>query len=283
MAFAAGLVYQEDWAAQLQMMLDESQVWKEICNVVYLNTRTYNNPYLSDPTVQSHTRGTPYTMQTVSQTNETVNIVQSNVLAQFIDRADLAQSRYTDQMYLARRQGILLNESIESALFADHANWTNFTNASIGGSAGNITVSASNIDDIVRGIKRVIRTAGGNSLMKQNGAFIVWRPADFEILEAYAQANGFSLADQALKNGTELGYNLFGVYHYFSNLLTANHLFAGVRNLEFIGILRDTYGQIMVDDKDPAQTSGVSVVSRVDFGIKTWTNFQPVLFDVTVA
>jgi len=73
-------------------------------------------------------------------------------------------------------------------MLANHGMWTDFDNSAIGGAAGNITVDANNLDDIVRGVKREIREANGKDLMKRNGVFIIWRAADFEILEQVAQA-----------------------------------------------------------------------------------------------
>ncbi len=276
------IIYKEDWAETLQAELDEPVKWKEICKIEYANTRVLHNPYLTDATVQTGLRGTPYTMQAIVQTDESVTINTFKILPQVIDRADLAQSGYLRQMELAKRQGVLLNEAIESAVYADYGNMTAFDNATIGGAAGSITVSATNIDDIIRAVKREIREASGETLLERNGGFIVWRPADLEILEAFMQANGFAVADQALKDGTVQGIRYMGLSHYSSNLLTSGHLIAGVKKVYHLGIVKDTYGQIVVDDKDPNLVSGISVVSRVDFAGKVWTKVKPVLFDIAV-
>lgn len=276
-------VYKEDWAVKLQERLSEPTKWKDVCRVELTNTKVIHNPYLTEATVQTGARTSPYNYQAITMTDESVSIDTFKIIPQFIDRADLAQSTYADQMVLADKQGVLLNEAIESAFYADYGSMTTFDNSEIGGSAGNITVSATNIDDIIRAIKRKIRVAGGESLMERNGAFIVWRPADLEILEGFMQANGFSTADTALRGGASQGINYMGITHYSSNLLTSGHVVAGVKKAYYIGILRATYGQIMVDDKDPSQTSGIGIVSRVDFKGKVWTKMLPVLFNVTVA
>ena len=279
-------IYKEEWATKLQEMLDEPTKWKDVCRVEYTNTKVFHNPYLTDPTVQSLSRGTPYTMQPITETDESVNVNQTRVAASFIDRADLAQSTLLKQMELAERQGVLLNEQVETAFYADHGNLTNFGSGDItGGSVADtttITVSETNIDNIIRHIKRVIRVASGEGLLERNGGFIVWRPADMEILESFMQAYGFATADQALKGGAKQGMNYMGITHYTSNLLAANHVIAGVKKLYHIGILKDTYGQIVVN-QDPALTSGISVVSRVDYGLKAWNNSKSVLFDMNVS
>lgn len=277
------IIYPEDWATKLQERLSEEVKWKDICRVEYTNAKVLHNPYLTDATVQTGYRGTAYTMQQVVETDEYITIDTFKILPQFIDRADLAQSLYTRQMELADSQGILLNEAIEAAVYADYASLTTFDNASIGGSAGNITVAITNIDDIIRGIKREIREASGEGLLSRNGGFIVWRPADLEILESYMQANGFVTADRALNGGMKQGVEYMGMTHYSSNLLTSGHVIAGVKKLYHLGICKSTYGSIMVNEKDPGNISGISVVSRVDFKGKAWAKVIPVLFNVTVA
>lgn len=234
--------------------------------------------------VATHTRGTAYTFQAYALTNETRTIEQSGIVPQFIDRADLAQTTYVKQMYIAETQAVLLNEKIESYLLGKYGSLTAFDNTAIGGSAGNITVAESNVDNIIRAMKREIREANGEDLANRFGMFIIWRPADFEKLEAFVQANGFSTADNALLNGTIPGFNYLGVDHYVSNKHTANHLIGGVKKQISIGILKDTYGQVVIN-QDPADTtplSGVGVVSRIDYEVAVWANTKPVLFDIQV-
>ena len=277
------IVYQEDWVTKLQERLSEMTKWKDFMRVEITNTRTLHNPYRTDATVLTLVPYTAYVPAQVALTDETVTIDAPYVIPEIIDRADLAQSGYLKQMEIADNQGVQLNEQIESYIYGQHAQVTDFDNASIGGAAGNITVSASNIDDIIRGIKREIREAKGETLMERNGVFIVWRPADFEILEAFMQANGFSTADNALKGGVKGGMDYMGVTHYSSNLLTAGHLLGGVKKVYHLGILRDTYGAIMVNEKDPGNVSGISIVSRLDLKVKAWFKTKVLLFDILVA
>ena len=112
-----------------------------------------------------------------------------------------------------------------------------------------------------------------------------------EILEAFMQANGFMSSDRALNgNGatdsefttSAGGLNYMGVTHYASNLLTAGHVIAGVKKLYHLGIVKDTYGQVVVT-QDPLNISGIGVVSRVDYKGKAWHNIVPILFNVNVA
>lgn len=279
--------YPQEWAKKLQERLDHPTNWKRVANVIYTDTRIMNVPYMSTtPAVQSLTRGSAYTMQDYALTNNTLTISSDIVSPQFIDRADLAQCTLANQMDMADMQGQLINEYIEAAVLADHAAWTNFGDTGggvLGLTASTITVSQTNIDDIIRGIKREIVKANGINLFNKNGAFIIWRPADYEMLEAFCQANGFVTSDSYLKDGLPFGgFSYMNVEHLQSNDFTAGHVFAGVKNLYTIGILKSTYGQI-VHTTDPLNVSGVGVISRADYGLLTPTKYLPVLFDVNVA
>lgn len=283
------IIYAEEWAVKLQERLSEDNKWKRICRVSYTDMKVLHNPYMSDATVQTGTRGSAYTHQAITVTDQTVDIDTFNILPQLIDRADAAQQTYVRQMELAESQGILLNESIETAMMAAHAQWTNFgdTGGGVLGLASTaITVGTGNIDDIIRGIKREIRKANGESMMNRYGAFIVWRPEDFELLEAFEQANGFNTADSALIQGTTQGHLYMGVRHFSTNKYAAGHLFGGVMNVFHLGICKSTYGQIVID-QEPATSggavSGIGVISRVDFKFKAWAKTTPVLFDINVA
>lgn len=272
----------------LQDRLDHPTTWKELCKVDVSDSRVISTSYVQTmATVQTVTRGTAAALQDIGETAQSLTISTGRDLGLYMDLADLAQSPWTKPAELFDRIGALLNEYIESAFLAQHASWTDFDNASIGGAAGNITVTAGNIDDIIRGVKREIREANGQMKMNQYGVGIAWRAADFELLEAFTQANGFASADQALKEGTVEGLRYLGVDHYWSNEHTAGHVFAGVKKIQRLGILRGTYGQAHTIDFPAGSTnnflSGRAFYSRVDIGHLTPGEHAGILFDVNVA
>ena len=282
-------VFAEEWAATLQAQLDEPTKFKDIMDVQFTDSKVYHNPYQTDITVQTHVINSAYTPQGVSQTDESVTLSLSRNYPVYVDRADLSWS-YAKQMFHANRAGVLLNEAIESSVYADHANRTDFGAGDItGGSVADttqITVSATNIDDIVTHVRRVISVAQGDSLFERNGGFFVWRAADFQLLTQFAMANGFATADSALKNGfggNQSGFEYMGFTHYSSNLLTANHVVAGVKNVYTLAILNATYGKLVVADGEAGAYSGVQINSRVDFNVKAWNNTKSVLLDVNVS
>jgi len=282
-------VYPEDWAAALQTELDEPNKWKDICNVEFTDSRVLHNPYFTDLTVYTGSRGTPYTPQAVTETDESVTYSTYKWAAYFIDRADLIQSDYSKMMYLAQRQGVQLNEAIESAMYATHASFTDFGSEDLAGSTGStaITVTDTNVSDIINILYQRILENNGASILERNGAFIVWTPYDFTQLRNFAAANGFSSADKVLSGGTTNpssggGFDYLGFTHYTSNLLTSGHVFAGVKKVLHLGILRGTYGDVNYTN-DPNNVSGIGIVSRVDYGFKVWTKVKPLLYDVNVS
>lgn len=279
------IIYHEEFETKLQERLDAPMKWKEICNVEYTNSRVLHNPYLTDSTVGTGTRGTAYTSTAVATVDDTITISTYKYSAQHIDDADLAQKTFSDFMAIAENMGTMLNETMESSMLAEHAQWTDLDNVSIGGGAGSITVSVSNVDDIIRAMKTAIRTAGGGDLAERNGMFILWREADYEKVEALASSQGFNVADDALKNGIKQGFRYAGVEHYSSSKHTALHVFGGVKKAFHAGVVRSTYGK-MKEIVNPVvgggQVSGLGLESRIDYAFKAWFKTKPVLFDINV-
>lgn len=281
--------YSIEIETKLQERLSAPTLWKEVCLVKYTNTGTWKNPYLTDATVGSGTRGTGYTPHLVATVDDSVAINDYDYTAPVIDDADLAQKTFSDFMEVADNMGTMLDEKMESSMLAEHAQWTNFDNASIGGAAGNITVALSNIKSIVTGIKRQIRAAGGGNMLARNGGFIIWREADYELVEQLASAEGFQTADAVLKDGISQvngGFKWMGMWHYSSSKHTSGHVFAGVKKAFAVGIVKATYGKVKTIINpvvSGAQISGVGLESRIDRDFKAWTKMVPILFDVLVS
>ena len=271
---------------KLQERLSAPMSWKEICDVKYTDTGVVKNPYLTDATVSSGTRGTGYTSVAIATTDSSVTISDYDYSAMHIDDADLAQKSFSDFMEIADNIGTVLNEKMETSMLAEHAQWTNFDNSNIGGAAGNLTVSVSNIKAIIAAMKTAVRTAGGGNLADRNGLFIVWREADFEKVELLASSEGFSTADDALKNGIKRGFKYLGVEHYSSSKHTSGHVFGGVKKAFTCYVVKSTFGRmktIVNPVVSSAQISGVGLESRIDRKFKAWDKMVPVLFDILVA
>lgn len=300
---ASTYIYQAVWENKLAQRLDKPQNWKDVCDVVYTDQQTHNFPLIStanEPAVATltNTAAGRSTLSNVvpfvdtTETNETLSIVTAEIDSAYIDYADQAQSNYAKQAALGDLLGKKISERVETISLANHGNWTDFgdTGAGVLGlAATQITVSASNIDDIIRGLIEQIQTANGFDIYMTNGGFAEWRPADWTKLVTFMQANGFQFADEALKDGGRgrIGKEAMGLFHYVSTSHTANHVFGGVRKVQKLGILNTTFGRTFVNEIPASSTagslSGTQIHTRVDYGLLIPTNLKPVIFDVNVA
>jgi hypothetical protein len=277
-----------DYVARMRNRINAPTAWKDVLNVKYSNNRTIvNSSMTTEPSVQTGTRGTAYTYQDFTLSADTLTINTYRNIPMLVDEADRFQQSYVDQMKIAEFQGKKINEFIEAQWLAQHASWTDFGVADLTTNADDtaqITVSASNIDDIMRAVKRKLYANNGVDMAVENGVCIVWRATDFELLEAFVQANGFTEADIALKNGVPVqkGFYYGGVTHYLSNSHTANHLYAGIKKMGELGILSGTYGQAKFIE-DPGLVSGLGIVSRVDYGFNFPTYNAEFFMDINVA
>ena len=284
----------EVWATALQERLTGPTNWKEICEVHYMDDYTKNLPYMSTEfSLQSGTRGTAYSHSDFTLTNDTLTVSAQDIVSVFLDRADQAQQKFVGSYEAGQRQGDIINERVEDLFLAQHAGWTDF--GSDGGTgfglyATQITITVANIDNVIRAIKREIIKAKGSKLARRYGIAIVWRPEDFEKLEESMGSQGYTFADMALKDGIMdadgQGKYAFGVYNYVSESHTANHVFAGVRKIQQLGLLKSTYGKIFFNPNAisaDGPLSGSSYEARLDYGFNPKAGLVSILFDVNVA
>lgn len=273
---------------QMRARINKPSCWKDILKVKYSDSRTIVGSYMSvEPAVVSGTRGTAYNYEDFTLTADTLTISTYKVIPMFVDEADRNQQDYLSQMNLASFQGKKIDEKIETETLAQHGSGTNFGVGDLANSSADdttaITVSASNVDDLIRAIKRKLYANNGIELAVSNGIYIVWRATDFELLEAFVQANGFTEADISLKNGipVQKAFRYMGVDHYLSNSHATGHLLAGIKKCAEIGILKGTYGKAKFIE-DPAKQSGLGIVSRVDYGFNFPAQLAEFTMDINV-
>ena len=233
----------------------------------------------------------PFTVNT--QTNQTLTISIAEIVSDYKDYADQAQSNYANMAEMGTYLGTKLGERTEAIALANHANWTDFgdTGAGVLGlSSTDITVSATNIDDIIEGIIEQIQTANGWDLYMENGGFAIWKPAHWTFLVKYMKSMGFQFADESLKDGGKgrMGKETMGLYNYVSTgHASGGHVMAGVRKTQKLGINSSTYGRIYRQEMPASSTagslSGTQIHARMDYGLLVPTNLLPLLFDVNTS
>lgn len=240
--------------------------------------------------LQSGTRGTAYSHSDFALTNDTLQISNQDIISVFQDRADLAQSNLANAAEHGGRMGDLISERVEDLMLAQHAGWTDVGSDGAGGfTAGTtaITTSTANIDKLIRHIKQVVIEAKGSKLANKYGIFFVWRPKDYNRLEEAMASQGYTFADMALRDGIMdadgIGKYAYGVYNYVSESHTSNHVFAGVRKIQQIGLLKSTYGRIYFNPNavnGDGPLSGVSWESRLDYAFNPKAGLTSILFDI---
>ena len=288
------ITYKTVFEGFLQARLARPTNWKEIADVMYTDDRVVSTSYISTTggwaAVQTVTRGTAFNAVDIAETAETLTISTGRDVPVFVDWGDLYQSPWTKRQEAFKRSAQRLDEFTEVDVLDDHANWRN-----IGGSAGTwadnvattLAVTASNVDDLIRMVRQVIRQQNGQDMAAEHGIFHVWDPASFNFLEAFAQANGFESSDKALEKGLAPQVSYMGATHYVTNDNAANHLFAGVKKVFRLGILNSINGRAF-EIPFPAGSSGgnlsgVTYYTRREQGTLTPTNVANILFDVNIA
>ena len=179
----------------MQRRLDEPQNWREMCNVEMTNTGVISSSYISTTggwaAAAALTRGTSFNPTDVAQTAETLAISTGRHVTTYFDFADLLQSPWTTEEQIYSRAGARLGEYIENAVLARYGSWRD-----IGLVAGTWTdnnstagaVSASNVDDLARLTRQIVREQNGQEFLQTNGIGIVLDPISFAFVEAFAQA-----------------------------------------------------------------------------------------------
>lgn len=294
------VIYQALWENKLAQRLDKPQNWKEINDVVFTDTQTYNFPLIStanEPAVVTLTNtaagrsllSNVIPFISVTETNETLSIITAEIDSVYLDYADQAQSNYAKMADMGTLLGKKINERAEAISMGNYANATNFGDTGggvLGLTSTAITVSATNVDDIIRGVIEQTYTANGFNLYNENGGFIEWRPQDWTMVAQFMQANGFVTADSALKGGATIGIDYMGLNHYVSTLFTAGHILGGVRKVQKFGILKSTYGKTYVAEMPASSTagslSGTQIHTRLDYGLLVPTNLKPTFFNINV-
>ncbi len=303
---ASNIISQEIWESSLAQRLDKPQTWKEICDVMYTDAQTIVLPY--EAAGNEATAGTSFMANAaarntltnviapgiVTQATETLQVVSTEYVSEYVDFADQVQSNYVQDAAIGTKLGKLVGERIEVLALTFANGSTNFgdTGSGVLGLSGTaFDVTDNNIDDVILGVKEQINTANGADLAKEKGMFIVWRPKDWTRFERFMMSNGFSMADFFLKNGADTaGVFYDGIWHYMSTGNPTGHIFGGVRQVLKLGLRtggKAAYGKVEKVDH-PASNggdgylSGSNFYSRWDYGFKVPTNLAGTVFDINV-
>jgi len=219
-ALGNGLLNKAYWSKKMQEYRKKKLVAMALCDVSeksgLSSGDTIHKPYSSDVVGQSYTKGTAFTVQDVSATDDTLVISTARVAPFYIDDVDKIQNSYSAADEFSGKAMDKLNRFVDADVLAEYANATSYIDAGdVGGSAGtSISPDTTNINKIF--------TAAGRKLNLLNVApedrFAVISPSILEVLQQYTAGKDTSIGDKVMENGY-IG-SRFGFDLYVSNNLT---------------------------------------------------------------
>jgi len=168
-------------------------------------------PYINDMRVQSYTPGTDLTIDDFVATDDSLTINRSRAATAYIDPQEVKQAE--DKAYpsrLARQAAFVLAQELDQKVLKDGVD--NATGSVTGG-----TFTASNIYSTL--------TSAMSTLERQNATgemFVVLDPERVAILAQNEVANGWNVADRALKNGfvgdSQAGFKVYSSNNLYSTV-----------------------------------------------------------------
>ena len=194
----------EYWSKRVQVLLSKTLVSSQIASFEersnLRNGDTIHRPRYSDVTVASYTKGTAFTVQDVTATDETLVVNQSKVVPVFVDRDDEVQNKYSAANEYTRRMSYALAEDIDSAFFREVAN-ANLTldDGDLGGTAGvPATLTAATALNV---FSTAYAKLSSNNVESDRAWALVLDPIHISQIQQSSIANGFNVSDSMLRNG----------------------------------------------------------------------------------
>jgi hypothetical protein len=274
----------QHWMANFQPTLESALVSFKICKTHTGPDRIIHNPYQSEPTGQDGAASVDYSgnIDDFTLTDDTLTVNRRAYQAEHVDNIEQLQVRYDLAKARAERHAYVVRKKIDAYVLQNAATTSGtlqVDDGEIGGTDGNpITLSSTNVDDMLRAVMETLYT---NDARMENGVYIVLAPDHITKLTQFQQANGFSLADAALKNGYIDSY--MGVDIYLSNQLyndgTQDHAIAGVYDSISLA-LPDDGGDF--EKKAVSGKFGRELVTSKIYNTKIWNNMLKEVVDIFV-
>jgi len=197
---------------KVQMFLSKRLVGKEICRTEFKSNlksgQAIDWPYITRGRVQTYTPGTDLTMDPNTATSDTMLINQSKAATFVLDPNQQAQAEdKTISAQLANEQAYVMANDIDQAVLKEGADYAASTIA--GG-----VLSATTLYSQMTIATATLQRANAND----GEMFAALDPETCALLAQVEVANGFNMADSALKNGF-VGKSHAGFYVYSSNNL----------------------------------------------------------------
>ena len=195
------------------------------------NGQSVTRPYVARMYEQDYTRGSDLSMQTLSETNETLSVTSAKATPFAIDDLDALQSNFRLMEEYSGKAMRALNKAIDADYLGEVANATSSVDAGdVGGTAGQgITLDATNILKAYAAANRKlenldVQIQGGLDPRIDSGNMKPMGGAGFADLHPYVKEQlSYSLAGRETVGGDMLGKNGYSsTYFGFDNFVTTN-------------------------------------------------------------
>lgn len=200
----------EKWVSDVQDFLNALLVAEGITNMrkfdgLIKSGDQVNWPQISDQRVQSYTPGTDLTIDDFTATQSSMTLDQSKASTVSVDPEEVMQAEFKGYPeLLARQAAFVLSQELDQSMLKEGVDNASASNTVTGG-----TLSASTIySKLTDALANLQRSNAADGPM-----FAVLDPERVALLAQSEVANGFNLADSALKNGfvgnSQAGFKIF--------------------------------------------------------------------------
>lgn len=193
--------------------------------------QSVTRPYVARMYEQDYTRGSDLSMQTLSETNETLSITSAKSTPFAIDDLDAIQSNFRLMDEYSGKAMRALNKAIDADYLGEVANATSSIDAGdVGGTAGQgITLDATNVLKAFAAANRKlenldVQIQGGLDPRIDSGNMKPMGGAGFADLHPYVKEQlSYSLAGRESVDGAIVGKNGYSSSYFgFDNFVTTN-------------------------------------------------------------
>jgi hypothetical protein len=214
-----GLLNKAFWSKVMQEVRYKELVAMKIANVelraLLKNGDVVHKPYRSTVRGQAYTKGTAFTVQDISATDDTLTVNVIRVAPFYLDDVDSIQNSYQTAKEFASDSMDKLNRFVDGDVLAEYANATSdIDDGDVGGTDGNtIVLSTSNINKVFTAAARKLDLLN----VRQSERFAVISPSVLEIIRQY-------LAGKDTEFGEKVGMNGFVGRRFGFDLFLSNNL-----------------------------------------------------------
>lgn len=275
----------EFWEARAQINLRKSLVAQEVAAITTSTSGgdKIHKPYFTEHSAVSYTPGTDVTLQGASSTDDYITINTFRDVPMYLDEAEETQAYYDTMAEITDSASYQLRDAIDSAVFGQVDNGTEFDDGDMGGTSGSAIVLAStNIITLFSNARKALQVLN----VEEAGDFCaVLPPAALAYIAQSATSVGFNFADAALSNG-KVG-NYMGFDLYMSNNLTTG-TFGGTADTTYCYIGKKKMIQLIMlatprmKVVDAELKIGKAIHFWTGYGVGVWTRDKSRFLDAKI-